>query len=692
MLSRIFNLIIVVIHRGVIMIQKIFSVLLLCLLPLYAQGTKLSMPSIFGSNMVLQQNARVKLWGTAKPNAEVTIAASWNEISSTRADSTGNWRALVKTKASREPQKLNIRSAGETIIFQNILLGEVWLCSGQSNMEMTIADWKQHAPAGEVIALNESGALPLVRLFTVRKALSHQPERNCEGEWVACTAADLQKFSAVGYFFGKEINSQTGYPVGLIHASWGGTPVEAWMSNAAAGKFPVYQPVIDLLDKYKESFTQQRKWRNTHPVLDIIQKSALGKWKDLSFADEACAGAGFADNAWMEMRLPCRWEETKFGNFDGAVWFRKKVRIPPNWAGKDLQLVLGPIDDMDRTFVNGVLVGITEENDAWNKPRVYPVSGTLVEGDSLCIAVRVIDPGAGGGIYSDKGGMYLQLSGGTEQLQIDGDWKFLPVAEFLADRFYVYGGDAKTNAARPATPFTIHSATPGALFNGMIAPVLPFTLQGVIWYQGEANVDNPELYCETFPAMIADWRRAFENRLMPFYFVQIAPFNYGPATESQFLREAQMKAMQLKKTGMAVTLDIGDTVNIHPANKTTVGKRLAYWALRRVYGKKLPYTGPVYKSKSLEGNRMVLSFSHTQSGLLFKPVSGLSGFTIAGEDKIFHDAHVEIIGQQVIVSHPAVPKPAAVRYCWSNTGAATLYNGDGFPASSFRTDSWRRGK
>jgi sialate O-acetylesterase len=326
----------------------------------------------------------------------------------------------------------------------------------------------------------------------------------------------------------------------------------------------------------------------------------------------------------------------------------------------------------------------------WNIDRTYRVPGALVDSTVLSIAVRVTDQQGGGGLYAPSGTMTLRPAVGDGSVSMTGAWKYMPTAIWRTSRFYSLGTDGKSFAARPALPMQVGPNTPSALYNAMIAPLVPFSVRGTIWYQGESNTPDPEFYRTQFPLMIRNWRTSFEHPGMPFYFVQIAPFDYGTERNSALLREAQMMTLSLPATGMAVTMDIGIPKNIHPPNKTDVGRRLALWALARTYGKDLAYSGPLYARSIVERSRMIITFDHAGKGLVLRPGSEGNGFQIAGPDSVFHDAKVQVKGKTLTVWHPAVKHPRAVRYAFTNTAAGTLFNKDGLPASSFRTDTWAK--
>ena len=343
---------------------------------------------------------------------------------------------------------------------------------------------------------------------------------------------------------------------------------------------------------------------------------------------------------------------------------------------------------MDRTFVNGKLVGAYEREGYYQTDRIYSVPKELVNSNKILIAVRVLDNQGGGGMWGTKENLNIHPVYSSELISLAGSWKYLPVAEYKAQRFYVFGVAQNNYYQKPEMKVQISENMPSALYNAMIHPLIPYNIRGVIWYQGEANTENPKQYETLFPTMIKNWRKDWQLGDFPFYYVQIAPYNYGEQIHSELLREAQLKTLSVKNTGMAVTLDIGNPQNIHPSDKKDVGERLADWALAKTYNKKVIYSGPIYKSMKAGKDNIVLTFDYAKNGLIIKELNGENNFQIAGKDKIFKNAQVKVQGNKLIVFNNEVKNPVAVRYAFTNTSEATLFNKEGFPASSFRTDNW----
>jgi sialate O-acetylesterase len=647
--------------------------------------------SLFTDNMVLQQRSTVPVWGKGIAGTPLVLRTSWGKELRGRVDVDGNWMMKLPTPKAGGPFQISMRYGDTIFVLRNVLIGEVWLCSGQSNMEMPVGGW----PPGDTVANAsreiEQALFPAIRLFTVKHAYEATPRDFCVGNWVECSPVDVRNFSATAYFFGRMLSTTLHVPVGLINSSYGGTPIEAWMSKKGLAPFGEFAESLNELERSKDSVIVLDQWITRHPAIVINERDPFHRWEGLKFQDDSCALRGFDDSAWPEMKLPTLWEETSMGDFDGAVWFRKLVSIPSAWAGQNLVLQLGPIDDMDETYVDGQLVGSRLKEGFWSVDRVYKIPGSIVNDSLLSIAVRVLDQQGGGGIWRSRTMKMMVLRDGySTGVSIEGSWKYMPVAEFRSNVFYVYGAKGNEFTKRPKLPIGFGSGTPTALFNGMINPLVPFTMKGVIWYQGENNVYAPELYKKLFPALINDWRTTFSCGNFPFYFVQLAPFDYGKLQESRYLREAQMQTLSVENTGMAVTLDIGSAKTIHPADKQDVGKRLALWALAKTYGKKIPFSGPLYKSMKIVNGKIILSFDYAGRGLVLKSENGETNFTIAGEDRAFKKAIVQAKGKTLVVSNPEISKPVAVRYAWSNTEAGTLFNTEGLPAPSFRTDDWPR--
>ena len=639
-------------------------------------------------NMVLQRESLVPIWGWGIPGRTVSVRASWGDSAVTQVEQDSRWMVKLRTHRAGGPYTLAFTHNNTSLTVSNVLVGEVWLCSGQSNMEMPLRGWPPGDTVQNSAAEISSATYPGIRLCTVRRALSAVPESMCNASWVECSPATVPGFSATAFFFGKKLHEALGVPVGLVHSSWGGTPVEAWTSAEFLARRPEFFETLRRLPECVDGQRRIAEWLGKYRTVDMQGGSGETKWRDLNCDDSACSARSYNDSTWRVMHLPTLWEKTSVGNFDGIVWFRKNVTIPRGWLGKDLVLELGPIDDMDVTYVNGTRIGDYEREGFWSKKRIYPVPTTIIDSVSVQIVVRVIDTQGGGGIYGDSVSLVLRTGQSGESISLAGDWKYAPVAELSENRLHVFGPVGNLYETRPQLPMSFSANTATVLYNAMIAPLVPFAIRGAIWYQGESNTGRPQQYRALLPLLIENWRKMFSVGDFPFYYVQIAPYNYGTTTQSQYLREAQTAALAVRNTGMAVTLDIGDAATIHPSNKQDVGKRLALWALAKTYGQRIAYSGPLYRFMKRRRGSIELLFDHAESGLVLRTGSKGNSFQIAGPDRVFKDAAVKIRGKALVASHPEIRNPVAVRYAFTNTPVATLFNKSGLPATSFRTDDW----
>lgn len=670
--------------KNLIMFSAISTVMFSCSLP--GDQQKLYMPHIFGDHMVLQRDKEINIWGSAKAGQEVILSFRDQNIR-ILPDQNGLWKVRLKPEKAGGPDSLVVVSGDEKLIYRDILVGEVWLCAGQSNMEMPLTGFLPADPILDSDREIENADYPGLRMITVTRKVSFNEEDDFIGQWQVCSPQTAPQFSATAYFFGRKIHKELGIPVGLVHSSWGGTPVEAWTQYQYLTPFAEFDSVLKKITISTEKYKAREEWLDRLPKR-VVAISGQDRWARLDFEDAHLAKPGFDDSQWKTMKLPVHWERTSIDQFDGVIWFRKHIRLPDAMLNRDLVLELGPVDDMDVTYFNGEKIGETQEEGLWKQDRIYKIPGELVKDGDNIIAVRVLDQRGGGGIYGDPGLMKIYAADlSHEPVSLAGAWHYLPIAEYRSGAFYLFDILDQQFYQRPELPASLGPKTPTTLYNGMISPLVPFTVQGVIWYQGEANTGDPEQYTRLYPAMIQNWRQVWGQGDFPFYFVQIAPYDYGKQTRSYQLRDAQRRSLKVANTGMAVTLDIGNPQNIHPANKQDVGDRLARWALAKTYGKDLVFSGPLYHSMEVTDSRVRISFEHVNGGLVLRGMKP-GDFLIAGADGVFTNAFAQIRGEILEVWNPEIDKPVAVRYLWDNTSAASLFNKAGLPASSFSTDDW----
>lgn len=638
--------------------KKLFVFTLISFVFISNASAQLKLPAFFSDSMVLQQNTSAPVWGWAKAGEKVEVSGSWSgKTVQATADNSGKWMVKLPTPKAGGPYDVTIK-ANETKTLHSVLIGEVWICSGQSNMEMPVQGWSG-APINNSDAEIAEADYPAIRFFTVEKKIAFAPQQNVKGEWSSCSPASAATFSATAYFFGRELYKHLHIPIGLIHTSWGGTVAEAWTSEASLRTMNDFNKGIDVVNQLA---TDMKERMLKDSLNTVAWQKALAS-KDNSYAADA------TDTSWHTMALPTTWE-SKGLDIDGIVWFKRTVDVPVAWQGKIVKLNLGPIDDNDVTFLNGSVVDSTLQDGMWMKERNYTVPANLIKPGKNTLAVKVIDNAGGGGIYGKPGQLKLYAEGENDTINLSGDWLY------------------KVAAVKPPVATNSNPNQPTVLYNGMLAPLVPFAIKGAIWYQGEANVGRAKQYSKLFPLMITDWRNLFKAPDFPFYFVQIAPYNYGgDSTQAAALRDAQRRTLTaLPNTGMAVTMDIGEADNIHPANKQDVGKRLSLWALNKTYGdKNIIFSGPLYKGFEVKGNKVIVSFTNTDGGLTSnnKP---LKDFELQDADGTWKTATASIEGDKIIVSSDAVAKPAGVRYAYYSYAEGTLFNGKGLPASSFTSE------
>jgi len=635
-----------------------------------SSATHIRMPKIFGSHMVLQHGRDIAVWGKADPGGGVTVVLN-DHAAHARVSADSTWRMILPPLNAGGPYEMQVLGA-DTTVFRDILAGEVWICSGQSNMEWPLIDARN---GDKEVARAD---YPDMRIFTVQHNTAFRPLDTLETcGWMPVNPYNSRHFSAVAYFFGRDIHRHVKVPVGLIHSSWGGTPVEAWTSQKTIKKQKEFKAIIRMLNEKRKGKTesavinpfsswetQVRDWRAWIDEQDMGLADSAKTWYDTETGTED----------WPVMDIPRPWETGGLSGYNGVVWFRKEITFGGRDPEKSWTLCLGPLDDIDFTWLNGRLLG---SETVYNTYRRYHIPENLVRPGRNVLTVRILDYTGVGGFWGAPGDIKL-ISDAGDSMSLAGPWRYRP------------GVDMKTAAGYLNSPKYLQQL-PTVLYNGMVAPLIPYTMRGVIWYQGEDNASRAYQYRHLFPAMIRDWRARWAEGDFPFIFVQLA--NYmtiaGEPGESDWaeLREAQLMTLSEPNTGMAVAIDIGEAEDIHPRNKQEVGRRLALYARACVYGEDVEYSGPIYHKMQTENDRIRLIFLHAASGLTAKG-GVLKGFAIAGEDRKFVWADAVIEGNTVVVSSPSVPHPVAVRYGWANNPTCNLYNGEDLPASPFRTDNW----
>ncbi|CAC9972426.1 sialate O-acetylesterase [Flavobacterium panici] len=620
-------------------------------------NANVKMPLLFSDGMVLQRDKKIPIWGFADANEKIEVHFN-KQIQKTTADKNGKWTLNLNSEKAGGPFELIIIGKNK-ITIKNVLVGEVWICSGQSNMEFQVS---KTINAEKEIANSD---YPMIRHFGVAQDLSGKPKDDLKaGKWEIANKETVGNFTAVGYYFARKLYAELKIPIGIINTSWGGTNVETWTSREAFQKSDDFKSMIAEVPSLNVDSISKLYAKKMKERVEKIQGTPVSTDNENTFKE-----FDFNDSSWGELNTPSLWENQPLGDLDGIVWMRKTITLSAEDIKNKATLYLSKIDDEDITYVNGIEVG---KNSQYDLKRVYEIPSNVLKEGKNVISVRIVDNGGGGGIYGDAADLKLSL--GSKNIPLDGKWKFkvITVKTALSPNSY-----------------------PSLLYNAMVNPLVPYAIEGVLWYQGEANVWRAKQYKKAFPLMITDWRTKFKQGDFPFYFVQLSTFNEfngNSKTGSRWaeLREAQSETLKLPNTGMAVTTDIGNAKDIHPTNKQDIGLRLAAVALNNIYGKKQVHSGPTYKSQEIKGNQIILTFDNIGSGLTASDNSeNLKGFEIAGADKVFHSAKAIIKDNKVIVSSDQVQNPVAVHYGWADDDTEiNLFNKEKFPASPFRTDNW----
>jgi sialate O-acetylesterase len=633
----------------------------------------MALAPLFTDHMVIQQGRENPIWGTDTPNTEVVIkidGAGAERVVTAKADDSGKWSAVLPELPVGGPYTIKVDGSGEDVL-DDVLVGEVWLVSGQSNMEFRVE--QAMSPQLEIATANNSR----IRHFKVEQCASDKPLDSVNGAWETTSPTTVGSFSAIGYFFAREISERLNVPVGIINSTWGGTCVEAWTSLDVVEKYlpaeevhPSAEVLAERKIAYEKYLAESSAWRLAHLPAD---PGNVG-------IDKGWANVSFDDSGWTTFRLPNYWQSLPEYNFNGSFWLRREIDIPAAWEGRDLALSLGFIDDYDTTYFNGEQVGETPRGtvEAYTMARHYTVPAKAVKAGKSVIAIRVYDEFGNGGVSGAKSLLWIAPADGKDEaVSLAGDWKLKNEHNIGVTPVSVFSGI-------PTLPgYTQKQNLPAHLYNGMISALIPYGMRGVLWYQGEQNESNYETYGERVRAMIRDWRNRWGEGNFPFYYVQLASFSAGyPWAE---LRAQQDAALLEPNTGRALSIDIGDPTDIHPKNKQDVARRLARNALAKTYGfSGVEYSGPVFDKVDYIGGKAIVSFTHASGLHTTGNATTVLGFELAGPDGVFHPATGVVKGEGIVVTSEKVKEPVSIRYAWSNKPEVNLVNGDNLPLAPFK--------
>jgi sialate O-acetylesterase len=620
---------------------------------------QIKLPAIIRDSMILQRDAKVSIWGWSSPHEKIVITFN-NQRSATTADEKGNWKTQLPPTKAGGPYTLVIKGKN-TLTLRDVLFGDVWFCSGQSNMvhQLNIHDVRY---AKDIAEAN----FPEIRQFWIPTVTHLQkPEKDLPtGYWQAAVGEKVRPFSAVAYFFARKLYQDLHIPIGIINASVGGTPIEAWISEEGLKDFASINAVIQKNKDTAYINNFNRRSGNFRP----------GKSSDLGFISEKkWFDISYQPRNWRNINIPGYWEDQGIHDLNGVVWYRKEIDVPASMTGKPAKVFLGRIVDADEVYINGKRIG----NTTYLYPqRRYTIAADILQPGRNLFVIRVTNTAGKGGFVPDK--PYC-LFAGNDTIDLKGTWEY-KVGEVFPPvvRGNGFGGISLQNQ-------------PTALYNAMVAPEINYAIKGFCWYQGESNTDKPAAYAPLLSALIHDWRNKWQEGELPFLYVQLPGFmdyHYLPAESNwAVLRESQLKALSVPNTAMAVAIDLGEWNDIHPDHKKEVGDRLALGAFKLAYHKNIVYSGPLFTSAAIEGNKITISFSSTGTGLITNDKEDPGDFAIAGADKKFVWAKAKIEGDKVVVWNEAISNPMYVRYAWAdNPVHANLFNKEGLPASPFRTD------
>jgi sialate O-acetylesterase len=616
---------------------------------------QIRLPKLISDGVVLQRNEKVKVWGWAAPNESIKLEFK-AKIYTAKANPEGDWNIILPAQKAGGPYEMVLKASNE-IKIKDVLFGDVWICSGQSNMELPMERLKEKY--GDVIAHSENNK---IRQFLVPDRYDFNGELTDfeSGNWVAATPKTVLDFSGVAYFFAKAIYEKEHIPIGIINSALGGSPIEAWLSEDALVAFPeAYKESQKFKNKAYINEIESADKKRSDDWYDLLNKNDLGLYNHWDLA-------GTHDKDWQQMNIPGYWADTSIGNINGVVWFRKEIEVPKAMVGKPAKLFMGRIVDQDFIYVNDQLIGTTSYQ---YPPRRYDVNADVLKEGKNSISIRVINNSGRGGFIEDK--PYF-LAVGKDTIDLKGSWKSKLGAKM-----------------EPLEGPTFIRWKPEGLYNAMIAPLTNLKIKGVLWYQGESNSGNPKLYDKTLPALIKNWRTKWGQGNFPFLFVQLPNYmeTFPEPRESNWavLRQVQLESLSVPNTAMAVTIDLGEWNDIHPLNKKDVGNRLALLARKIAYGEKnLNASSPMLSTSVFEKEKVIISFKNVGGGLIVKDESELKYFAISKDGKHFVWAKAKIVGDKVEVWNDKISNPTVVRYAWDNNPeGANLYSKNGLPSTPF---------
>ncbi|MGR3810778.1 sialate O-acetylesterase [Jiulongibacter sp. NS-SX5] len=618
----------------------------------FESSAQIVLPKLVSDGMVLQREKPVKIWGWSSPKERIILTFDQQKFK-TKADESGNWEITLPAHNAGGPFEFVLKGKNE-IRLENVLFGDVWLAAGQSNM---VHQMQHHDVTYAKDIAEASNSQIRQFLVPTTPELNGPLEDFKGGSWKEANPENVREFSAAAYFFAQQIYEEEKVPIGIINASVGGTPIEAWTSEEGLADFE------ELTKKIQQNKDEEyvRSLRRAPSVKKAVVDRGLtgeNKWFELSYEPKN----------WRQITVPGYWEDQGLKDLNGTVWYRKEVDVPEGLANDEAKIFIGRVIDADEVYINGEKVG----GRTYQYPqRIYPIDPGVLKAGKNTIVVKVTNYGGKGGFVPDKP---YYIASVQDTVSLTGTWSYK-----IGEVFYPgnsgggYGFSAQNQ--------------PTALYNGMVAPAENYGLKGILWYQGESNTGRPFAYEALQKAQVVNWREQFKQGELPFIYVQLPNFmdyTFVP-TESNWaqLRESQRKALSVSNTAMVVGIDLGEWNDIHPDDKKSVGERMALSALKLAYGKDIIANGPTVSKVERVGDEVLIHFDHVAGALQSKDGEEIREFALAEYDKQFKWADVEIDGESIVLKADGISQPRFIRYAWANNPDVNLINGVGLPAVPF---------
>ncbi len=652
------------------------------------------MNTLFSNGVILQQNSHVTISGSGTPGVRIKISTDWNFSSSTYVRNDSTWSALINTPtADLAHHSIVLEGPNKSLKINDVLIGEVWIVSGQSNMNMPLLGSGVDSVMGGR-QVQATAVDSFMRFFRPSLQNDFDPMSNFMGKWKSLAPQNSLKFSAIAYAFAKELRDSLQIPIGIIQCPYGGAPSRSWISQQVINAQPAYKYLNDIVQENKALYNSYIDWLQSFPSQDILTDKGEDRLKDISVYDEYMNLAVPNISTWPKMVVPGYWENQDLPSFDGVVWYVRKIDIPKNWVGKDLQIVLGSVDDIDVTYVNQILVGSANRiaEKTYDDARKYDIPADIVRSSSVMVSIRVTDERSNGGFRGCKDGtnMRIELKNSNEPyVNIEGEWAYCVGAQLHNGKIYFFGMPDNKFAERPANVLVPIHTLPTTTFNGMIAPMRGFSVAGVLWHSGEYDIwrkDERAFMYEGQKLLIKSFRQAIGNDRLPFLIAQPSPGVYQGCNNSSCgdVREAILSAtLDMDDNVLLIsTMDLGSFHTVRPPYKFEEGQRFARLALAKVYHSKgFIANGPIPISATTKNSIVTIDMENADS--LYIDTEKYTSYELAGPDSVFYPARATATPTGVTVFSHMVSDPLYVRYAHGNCDEPNTWNVLHIPAPSF---------